>query len=303
MAGTDLSGLRVGVFGKGGSGKSTVTVFLARALRELGHAVLVLDADSTNQGLGAALGADREPEPLLDYFGGTIFGGGTVTCPVDDPTPLVGAELELDDLPARLVARTPEGIELLAAGKLGPLGPGAGCDGPVAKIARDLRVTQQGRSAVALVDYKAGFEDAARGALTTLDWALAIVDPTAAALQMARHLARMVSEIRRGVPPATRHLQRPELADLAVRLFRDSGIRGVLAVLNRVWRPEIQAHLRAALDGSGAGVVAAFRHDPAVGEQWLRGERLDSERLMAAARTLACAIERVARPAAAPGHA
>ena len=51
-----LAGKRIGVFGKGGAGKSTVTVLLARALRERGYAVCVLDADSTNIGLSQALG-------------------------------------------------------------------------------------------------------------------------------------------------------------------------------------------------------------------------------------------------------
>lgn len=177
-----LTGLRGGVFGKGGAGKSTVVVLLARALRGRGYSVLVLDADSTNVGLAAALGAATEPEPLLAYFGGTmragallrpsVFAGGTVTCPVDDPTVLPGARMSLDALPPACVGRNGDGVYLLVAGKLGPLGPGAGCDGPVAKIARDLRVAGIGPDDVVLVDFKAGLEDSARGALPSIDWAL-----------------------------------------------------------------------------------------------------------------------------------
>jgi CO dehydrogenase nickel-insertion accessory protein CooC1 len=50
-----LRGLRVGIVGKGGAGKSTLTVLLARRLRSRGDDVFVLDADSTNEGLGEAL--------------------------------------------------------------------------------------------------------------------------------------------------------------------------------------------------------------------------------------------------------
>ena len=56
-----LAERRIGVFGKGGSGKSTVTVLLARALVARGYDVCVLDADSTNVGLHRALGLNESP--------------------------------------------------------------------------------------------------------------------------------------------------------------------------------------------------------------------------------------------------
>ena len=52
-----------------------------------------------------------------------------------------------------------------------------------------------GAEPVTLVDFKAGFEDSARGVLTGLDWAVVVVDPTTASLHMAVHLKRMVRKI------------------------------------------------------------------------------------------------------------
>lgn len=221
-----------------------------------------------------------------------IFSGGRVTCPVDDPTPLVDAEIALADLPPQYVARSPDGVWLLVAGKLGSLGPGAGCDGPIAKIARDLRVTDIGPADVTLVDYKAGFEDTARGALTSLDWAVAVVDPTSAAIQMAVHLARTVEAIREGVPPATRHLESPELAELAVDLFRKSRVRGALAVLNQVASPGAERYLRDTLQQADVPVLGTLGEDPRIQEQWLHGERVVSSRLLRGARTVARNLEK-----------
>lgn len=108
-----LNGQRIGIFGRGGCGKSTTTVFLAQALRKAGYPVVVLDADSTNEGLAIALGAARAPDDLLEWLGGTVFSGGPVTCPVDDPMPQAGARVHLRDLPGRFFSRTPDGILVL----------------------------------------------------------------------------------------------------------------------------------------------------------------------------------------------
>jgi len=124
-----LAGERIGVFGKGGSGKTTTSVLMAKVLRKQGYEVCVLDADSTNiglyktlgidhPGLYKTLGIDHPPDSLIDYYGGMVFSGGTVTCPVDDPTPLIGAEVSLDQLSTRFYAQTPEGIIYLSAGKI-----------------------------------------------------------------------------------------------------------------------------------------------------------------------------------------
>jgi len=40
-----------------------------------------------------------------------------VTCPVDDPTPLPGAEISLDKLPDKYYTQSQDGIFLLIAGK------------------------------------------------------------------------------------------------------------------------------------------------------------------------------------------
>lgn len=292
MNDTSLSGARLGIFGKGGAGKSTITVLLARGLVEMGYHPVVLDADSTNIGLARALGAGDGPQTLIDHFGGMVFSGGAVTCPVDDPTPLADSELDLDRLPARFLARTPYGIRVLVGGKMGELGPGAGCDGPIAKVARDVRVRDGEGTPPLLVDFKAGFEDSARGVLTGLDWAVVVVDPTTASLHMAVHLKKMVKKIREGMLPPTAHLSDPDLAEMARRQFTESRIQGVVAILNRVSDSDVEAYLRGKLEALGGpkvmGVLPELR---TIQSQWLRGEEVQAGGLSHEIRSIALALE------------
>lgn len=273
-----LAGLRIGFLGKGGSGKSTALVLVAEALRRHGYEVCVLDADSTNVGLHRALGLDAAPPPLLEYFGGMVFSGGLVTCPVDDPTPLAGANLDLERLPAAYFGCTDEGIRVLTAGKISEMGPGAGCDGPISKIARDVRLHIGDKAPVTLIDFKAGFEDSARGAVNSVDWVLVVVDASNAAIQLAFDMKRRVVLTRAGVPPATNHLDSPDLAALARRLFAEAKVRDVFVVLNRVRDDEMEDYLVERLSEGGIQPIGAIPEDPAITTAWLRGASLASYR-------------------------
>ncbi|MCK5315005.1 MAG: P-loop NTPase [Anaerolineales bacterium] len=285
-----LIGKRIGIFGKGGSGKSTLAVLLTRALRDQGYHVCLLDADSTNMGLAQALGFDRSPEPLLGYFGGMVFSGGAVTCPVDDPTPLPGADISIDSLPSKYFVQGDE-ITLLLAGKIGSQGPGAGCDGPVSKIARDLRVHIKESPVVTLVDFKAGFEDSARGAITSLDWAVVVVDPTLAAIEMASDMRDMVVRMKAKELPATMHLESPELVALANRIFIEAKIKGVLCVMNRVQNADMENYLRMELTQRSIHPIGVIHDDLSMSIAWLKGMPLDGVKAKQEASRIAKALE------------
>lgn len=286
-----LAGQRIGLFGRGGSGKSTCTVFLARALAEAGYAVCVLDADSTNEGLPQALGADRPPKSLLDWLGGTVFSGGAVTCPVDDPAQLAGAHVNLHQLPREFVGQMPDGSLVFAAGKMGPLGPGAGCDGPMTKIARDFALETEGLQPVMLLDFKAGVEDASRGVVTSLDWVVVVIDPSYAGVQAAVTLQGMLQEMHDGHPPATRHLHAPKLVRLTEEAYRTARTKGAVYVLNKVSDPETEYLLWQQLLPAGLHAVASIPDDPQVRQAWLEGSRLESAAAQAEAAKVVRALE------------
>jgi CO dehydrogenase nickel-insertion accessory protein CooC1 len=191
-------------------------------------------------------------------------------------------------------ARNPEGIILLAAGKIGDMGPGAGCDGPINKIARDMKVKMSGPAPVTLVDFKAGFEDSARGAITSLDWVVVVVDPTNAAIQMAIHMKKMVEQIQAGTPPATNHLEDPALAEMARKIFQEAKIRDVMVILNQVQDAKMEAYLHKKLGAGGIEPIGSISEDPALTTIWLEGNPLDAPELCKQAERIVTVLEEAA---------
>jgi CO dehydrogenase nickel-insertion accessory protein CooC1 len=160
------------------------------------------------------------------------------------------------------------------AGKMGDKGPGAGCDGPIAKIARDFSAQFEGEQPVTLVDFKAGFEDSARGNIVSLDWIIVVVDPTVAAVQMAINMKEMVDQLQAGGMPATAHLEHFDLVELAHQLYRDADIKGVLFILNKVRDELTEQFLRDTLAKEEIEPLGVIHDTPALSMAWLMGEPL-----------------------------
>lgn len=275
-----MKGKRIGIFGKGGAGKSTIAFLISQALQKRGYSVCVLDADSTNLGLHWVFDIQTPPKPLLDYFGGMVFNGGVVTCPVDDPTPLAEAEIDLENLDSSFYAISPSGILFLITGKIGDQGPGAGCDGPIAKIARDFRLFIQGQPPTTIVDFKAGFEDTARGVLNGFDLAIFVVDPTIVSIKMAANMKNIVRQIKAGVLPATSHLKNPELVHWANKLFSQARIKDIWFVLNKVQNKDEENFLYQKLKEEDIKPVGVIRQHDSISHAWLNGTPIKSDDAM-----------------------
>ena len=177
--------------GKGGSGKSTLTALMARALRKRNFRVLVLDMDESNHGLHRLLGLDR-PRHLLDHLGGKkglrerlkpSFPGGA---PNEN---LFDAEITLDTLSPEWTSNA-DGIHLLVVGKIHDFGEGCAC--PMGGLTRQvLSKLVLGKKDVVIIDTTAGVEHFGRGIDRFCDLIVGVVDPTYESFILADRMQAM----------------------------------------------------------------------------------------------------------------
>jgi CO dehydrogenase nickel-insertion accessory protein CooC1 len=139
------------------------------------------------------------------------------------------------------------------------------------QVAAGMHMHRDGGCLVTLVDFKAGLEDSARGAITSLDWAVVVIDPTSAAIQLAAEIRNTVDQIRAGELPATGHLQDADLVDAANKVFREATINGILFVLNKVDDSETENYIRRRLKKEGIEPIGAIGRDPSIAAAWLKG--------------------------------
>jgi len=176
--------LKLGVVGKGGVGKTTVSGLLARAYAERGRNVVAIDTDS-NPNLGLSLGLslpETEAVPVLPRT--AMMGPGGTTA--------------ASDLLAEYGRSTPAGPTLLSAIKVAEAGAGCTCSGhaTVRSLLADALVDVD----VALVDMEAGLEHLSRsgGTLAHADVLLVVCEPTRKSVLTAARTAALAAEL--GIP-------------------------------------------------------------------------------------------------------
>lgn len=182
------------VCGKGGSGKSTVTALLARALNLSGYRVLVMDMDESNTGLHRLLGIDA-PVSVLEGLGGKpglrekmrpAFPGGAPGGALFTPPIRTG------ELPDPWISEA-DGIRLLVIGKIHDFGEGCAC--PMGGLARTLLSgLEPDPEEIVIVDTAAGVEHFGRGVDGLADVILGVLDPTFASLQLAEKMDKLAAE-------------------------------------------------------------------------------------------------------------
>jgi CO dehydrogenase maturation factor len=172
------------ICGKGGCGKSTITILLARALAGTGKKVLVVDADESNLCLHRLLGA-HQPEIMMDAMGGRTGTREKLKQASDHQHEdyFFKQVMTFDNLPAECLAEV-DGIKLLVVGKIKEFGEGCAC--MIGGISRAvLSRLQEKDNEIVLVDAEAGLEHFGRQIDKNCDMVICIVDPNYESIQMA----------------------------------------------------------------------------------------------------------------------
>ena len=173
------------VCGKGGSGKSVVSVLIAKVLSK-DYKVYLIDSDESNTLLPRSLGV-KPPKPVVQYLGGrdVVFKKGEAN--IVKALSMAGKGIKLDTLPTEYVSTSNEGVNLITIGKVRELGQGCAC--PLNFLTRTLlKNLYLEKNEVVLVDTDAGIEHVGRRVEEGTDAILAVVDPTAESFTLANTL-------------------------------------------------------------------------------------------------------------------
>ena len=186
--------MKILICGKGGSGKSTVSVLVARPLKHIGYNILLVDADESNFGLHRLLGI---PQPLLlmDSFGGKKgFREKTAnTFPKGGAAGLFNGHFikngRISDIPKDCISGS-DGIALLAVGKIHDFGEGCACH--IGSLSRMfLSNLEIGEKDAVVIDTEAGIEHFGRRIDAECDVILDVVDPSFESFLLAKKIQEM----------------------------------------------------------------------------------------------------------------
>ncbi len=183
--------MRLGVTGKGGSGKTTIAAALARLYARRGYHVNALDGDP-NPNLAVALGLSH-PEvaglrrvPREAVLEERVNGDGTRSLDLARP---------FEDVLARYGATAPDDVRVL--NMTGLLGAGKGCICGQHAAVRDVmaELGTQRPTEVTILDTEASIEHLSRGTVRNVDALLVVAEPYYRSLETAGRIVPLAKEL------------------------------------------------------------------------------------------------------------
>ncbi len=174
--------MKIGVVGKGGVGKTTLSALLARTLTLRGRSVLAVDTDS-NPNLGLSLG---------------LSGDETEALPVVPRSIVVGhrGDLTVGELMSDYSAQTPTGVSVMSALRVTEAAAGCTCGGH-ATVRSLLGEAIETEVDDTIVDMEAGIEHLSRsgGTLAHADVLVLVMEPSVKAVITARRTIALARDL------------------------------------------------------------------------------------------------------------
>ena len=203
--------MKIGVVGKGGVGKTTVSALLGRSLAERGRRVLAVDTDS-NPNLGLSLGLDAVQTEALPTVPRSIVVG-------------TRGDLTVAELMADYAADTPSGVAVMSALRVTEAAAGCTCGGH-ATVRSLLGEALETETDDTVVDMEAGIEHLSRsgGTLAHADVLVLVMEPSLKAVITARRTIALARELGIGAWLGVGNKVADDQQDLLARLCTDNDV-------------------------------------------------------------------------------
>lgn len=200
------------VSGKGGAGKSAVSILLAKNLSKKGN-VIIMDADESNRMLAKNLGLDT-PDTIANYLGGRK----NLRDEINDRE-----KVKVSDLPEEYLSKSGDGIIFTAVGKIEEFGEGCAC--PYGFLSKELlKRIELGENEYLIVDAEAGIEHLGRGVEEGIDNLLVVIDPTAEGVAIAEKLDSEAKRIGKGLFIVLNKMT-PEVEPIMLQQLGEKGLK------------------------------------------------------------------------------
>ncbi len=203
--------MKIGVVGKGGVGKTTLSALLARSLADRGRRVLAVDTDS-NPNLGLSLGLDPSATEALPTVPRSIVVGSR-------------GDLTVGELMADYAAATPSGVTVMSALRVTEAAAGCTCGGH-ATVRSLLGEALDTETDDTIVDMEAGIEHLSRsgGTLAHADVLVLVMEPSLKAVITVRRTIALAHDLGIGAWVGVGNKVSDDQQDLLARLCTDHDV-------------------------------------------------------------------------------